>query len=125
MPQHFQRPVLEFVRLNPAIGLRATIAPKTPVHVPDPGLAPLLAAHFSARVLADTSLGLERAALIRSLLPVALANATALDSVLAYLLVAADPEDVSVLDGAIAQLGAPVLPVAGASTSPLPPGIPG
>ena len=121
----FQRPVLEFVRLNPAIGLRATIAPKTPVHVPDPGLAPLLAAHFSARVLADTSLGLERAALIRSLLPVALANATALDSVLAYLLVAADPEDVSVLDGAIAQLGAPVLPVAGASTSPLPPGIPG
>ena len=80
------------------------------MHVPDPGLAPLLACHFSARVLAETSLGLERAGLIRSLLPVALANATAFDTVLAYLLIATDPEDVTVLDGVVAQLGAPVLP---------------
>ena len=101
----FQRPVLEFVRLNPTIALRTTIDPDVPVHVPDPGLAPLLACHFAARVLAETSLGLERAGLIRSLLPVALANATAFDTVLAYLLIAADPEDVTVLDVAIAQLG--------------------
>ena len=120
----FQRPVLEFVRLNPKIGLRTPIAPKAPVHVPDPGLAPLLACHFAARVLAETSLGLERAGLIRSLLPVALANATAFDTVLAYLLIATDPEDVTVLDGVIAQLGAPVLPVAGAPSPARPPGIP-
>ena len=94
------------------------------MHVPDPGLAPLLACHFSARVLAETSLGLERAGLIRSLLPVALANATAFDTVLAYLLIATDPEDVTVLDGVVAQLGAPVLPVAGAAPPPLPRGIP-
>ena len=120
----FQRPVLEFVRLNPKIGLRTTIDPNVPVHVPDPGLAPLLACHFSARVLAETSLGLERAGLIRSLLPVALANATAFDTVLAYLLIATDPEDVTVLDGVIAQLGAPVLPTAGAAPPARPPGIP-
>ena len=120
----FQRPVLEFVRLNPKIGPRTTIGPKVPVHVPDPGLAPLLACHFSARVLAETSLGLERAGLIRSLLPVALANATAFDTVLAYLLIATDPEDVTVLDGVVAQLGAPVLPVAGAPPPPPPRGIP-
>ena len=93
------------------------------MHVPDPGLAPLLACHFSARVLAETSLGVERAGLIRSLLPVALANATAFDTVLAYLLIATDP-DVTVLDGVVAQLGAPVLPVAGAPPPPPPHGIP-
>ena len=119
----FQRPVLEFVRLNPTIGLRTTIGPMVTVHVPDPGLAPLLASHFSARVLAETSLGLERAGLIRSLLPVALANATAFDTVFAYLLIASDPEDGSVLDRIVAQFGNPVPPPAGPSPQ-LPRGIP-
>ena len=111
----FQRPLLEFVRLNPNIGVRTTIAPKVRVHVPDPGLAPLLAIHFSARLLAETSLGLQRAGLIRSLLPLAFANATAFDTVLAYLLIATDPEDRTVLDGVIAQFEVPVLPGSGAT----------
>jgi hypothetical protein len=111
----FQRPALEFVRLNPNSGLQATIAAGVQVHVPDPGLAPLLASHFAARALAQTSLGLERARLIRSLLPVASANNTAFDTVLAYLLIASDPEDSGVLGEVVAQLGAPVLATESAS----------
>jgi hypothetical protein len=121
----FQRPALEFVRLNQNIGLQTTIAAGVRVHVPDPGLAPLLASHFAARVVAETTLGLDRARLIRLLLPLASANDTAFDTVLAYLLIVSDPEDSGVLGEVVAQLGAPVLPTTSAST-PAPPtgGIP-
>jgi hypothetical protein len=118
----FQRPVLEFVRLNPNIGLRTTIADNAAVHVPDAGLAPLLASHFAARVVAETSLGLERARLIRLLLPLAAANNTAFDTVLAYLLIVSDPEDSGVLDQVVAQLGAPVPATASAAVPAPPPG---
>lgn len=105
----FQRPALEFVRLNPGLGLGAAIPPGTRIHVPDPGLAPVLASHLAARVVADTSLGFDRIRLIRSLLPLAAANETAIDTVLAYLLIVSDPEDSGVLQDLVGQLGQPVL----------------
>jgi hypothetical protein len=94
----FQRPVVEFLRLNPDMRLLANIPPGTPVRIPDPGLAPLLAVHFAARTLAEASLEHERARLIRLLVPAASRNPTALDTVLGYLFIAASPEDVGVLE---------------------------
>jgi len=102
----FQRPVLEFRRLNPAFDLEQTIPDATPVLVPDPGLAPLLAVHLAARCLADPDLEDERPRLIRSLVPIALANATALDTVLSYLMIAMQPDTPELLAELVAQAGA-------------------
>jgi hypothetical protein len=102
----FQRPVLEFRRLNPAFDLEQTIPDGTMVLVPDPGLVPLLAAHLAARCFADQDLEDERPRLIRSLVPVALANATALDTVLSYLLAAVQPDAPGLLAELVAQAGA-------------------
>jgi hypothetical protein len=101
----FQRPAHEFRRLNPEFDLEQTIPDGTLVRVPDPGLVPLLAAHLAARCLADPDLEDERPRLIRSLVPVALANATALDTVLGYLLVAVQPDTPELLAELVAQAG--------------------
>lgn len=62
----------------------------TTIHVLDPGLAPLLAARLAAETLVTPGRSdAERVALIRPLVPVAAANPTALDTVLAGLLLAA------------------------------------
>jgi hypothetical protein len=101
----FQRPAHEFRRLNPEFDLEQTIPDGTLVRVPDPGLVPLLAAHLAARCLADPDLEDERPRLIRSLVPIALANATALDTVLGYLLVAVQPDTPELLAELVAQAG--------------------
>lgn len=62
------------------------------VNVPDAGFAPILAARFAAEILGRRAeLAGQPAELIARLVPVAAANATALDAVLARLLLAARP----------------------------------
>ena len=56
----FQRPAVEFRRLNPQYGLTQTLPDQMLIRVPDPGMAPLLAVHLGARMLADDSLVDER-----------------------------------------------------------------
>lgn len=101
----FQRRVGEFLPLNPGLGARTPIAAGTLVRVPDPGLAPLLAVHLAARVLSDPALEGERAGLIRSLIPTAAVNSTALDSLLSYLLIAANVEDAQLLEQIVVEAG--------------------
>lgn len=101
----FQRSAVEFRRLNPNFGLAQTLAPNTPVRVPDPGLAPLLAIHLAARTFADDTLDDERATLLRQLVSVAVINPTALDTLLSYLLMATRPEDEEVLDDIVKEAG--------------------
>ena len=100
----YQRGLPEFLRLNRGWEPEQPIPAGTPIHVPDPGLAPLLAARLAAEALVAPGLSAaERVALIRSLVPVAAANPTALDTVLARLLLAERPADSAIL-GRLAAL---------------------
>ncbi|MDD5266650.1 MAG: hypothetical protein PHO08_05925 [Methylococcales bacterium] len=101
----FQRPAVEFRRLNPQYGLTQALDENTPIRVPDPGLAPLLAVHFAARALADDSLEEEHGELFRALVPFATRDPTALDSLLSYLLIASDPDDPEVLEDIVREAG--------------------
>jgi hypothetical protein len=101
----FRRPAVEFRRLNPEFGLTDQLAGGTPVVIPDPGLAPLLSIHFAARVLSDNSLTEDRASLIQSLVPSAVNNPTALDTVLSYLLIAVKPDNVQVMEELTKEIG--------------------
>jgi hypothetical protein len=101
----FQRPAVEFRRLNPQYGLTQTLDDKTRVRVPDPGFAPLLAIHFAARALADGSLDEERGALFRALVPIAASNPTALDTLLSYLLIANQPDESKLLEEIVREAG--------------------
>src|SRR5882724_775190 len=101
----FQRPAVEFRRLNPQFGLNDRLAGGTLILIPDPGLAPLLAVHLAAAVMADDALTDTRAALVQSLVPSALNNPTALDTVLSYLLIAIDPDDSEILEEIVAEIG--------------------
>ncbi len=101
----FQRPVVEFRRLNPQFGLDEKLAVETLVRVPDPGLPPLLAVHLAARLMADEALEDERGALLRGLVPVAVPDPTSLDSVLAYLVIACAPDDPALADEILRACG--------------------
>jgi hypothetical protein len=81
------------------------LADQQPVVVPDPGLAPMLAVHLAARALADDTLAGDRVALLRSLVPVAAIDAVALDTLLAYLLVASQLDDASLMAGIVKATG--------------------
>jgi hypothetical protein len=101
LAQVYRRPLVEFQRLNreqnwtPVERLPAGMQ----VNVPDPDFAPLLATRFSAEALATKLLSIAtRVGLIQSLVPIASVNPTALDSVLARLLLAARPDDSRVLE---------------------------
>ncbi len=101
----FQRLETDFLRLNPSLRLAQRIPPSTVIKVPDPGLGPLLAVHLAARTLAENSIGAERARLIRMLVPPASQNATALDTVLSYLLIATAPKVLNVLKHVVEEIG--------------------
>ncbi len=97
----YQRPVGDLLGLNAEQGWGADqpLTPETRVNIPDPGFPPLLAARIAAQALADRALSdRERAAAIRSLVPAAVSNPTALDVVLARLLLAERPHDRPMLD---------------------------
>lgn len=101
----FQRPLADFLRLNPAYDADQPIGAATRIVVPDPGLVPLLAMHFAARVLAEPALDGRKQALIRSLIPSAAANSTVLDTVLSYLLIASQVIDESLAGELEAEAG--------------------
>ncbi len=101
----FQRSAVELRRLNPQFGVSEVLSEGTLVHVPDPGFGPLLAVHLAARALADDAIADERVALLRSLAPVAAINPTALDTVLSYLVVAADLQDSGLLEEIAEEAG--------------------
>jgi hypothetical protein len=90
----YNRPVSEFLEFNagPGSSADATLPRGTPVNVPDRGFSTLLAARLAAGVLSDLTLAPdEQAEVIKSLVPVAADNPTALDTILARLLLAAGP----------------------------------
>ena len=92
----YHRPLTELLQLNRGNGWQAetSLPDGTEVRIPDRGLAPLLAARFAAAVLVNPALGaVQRIEAIQALVPVAAANPTALDTVLARLLLAASPAD--------------------------------
>jgi hypothetical protein len=101
----FQRSAVEFRRLNPRYAMDEPLVGGTPIRVPDPGFGPLLAVHLGARALADDALADDRTSLLRMLVPVAAANPTALDTVLSYLIVAADLQDPDLVDEIAAETG--------------------
>ncbi len=84
----YQRPWDDFIRLNDA---DRPLQPGDEVAVPDPGLLPLIAARLAAELLAQADaapLTSRRLQLLRSLVPCALPNPTALDTVLSRLVLA-------------------------------------
>lgn len=109
----FHQPVTELARVNPNLPPDDMLAPGTPVNLPDPGFATLLAARLAAAVGAETSMpSEERISLIRPLVPVASANPTALDTVLARLLEVAHPSTAEVLGTLKGLAAAAIVPQA-------------
>jgi hypothetical protein len=117
----YQQPLAEFRRLNAGLAVDAPLARGAQVNVPDPEFAPLLAARMAAEALVAPGLSnAKRASLIQMLVPVAAANPTALDSVLARLLLAARPQGAAVLTELVrltAEAYAPHAPVTDAGES--------
>ena len=114
----YQLPVSDWLKFNPAVPAPDAELPESDdahperdIRVPDPRFAPLLAAYFASRVLASGILKpLERAGLILRLVPVAVANRTALDTVLSRLVLAfGHPERklLDEIDGALADYPLP------------------
>ena len=92
----YGQPVTEFQWLNPFL---LALEPGTGISVPDPEMAPLLAARLAVEVLLHPGLSAEdRAELVQLLVPLAAPNPTALDTVLARLLLAAPPPDGEIMD---------------------------
>jgi len=92
----FHQPVAALEELNRGNNWdRAQKLPTgTMVRIPDKGFAPWLAARFSADLLTDASVSqFEKVDLIKRLIPVAALSPTALDTVLARLLLAVRPAD--------------------------------
>jgi hypothetical protein len=93
----YHRPVEEFLRINGRrFGPSQPLNDGEAINVPDPGFPTQLAARFAAQALAQPAIDPDdRIAIIRSLTPLASANATILDTVLARLLIAARPDGAS------------------------------
>ncbi len=93
------RPVEELEKLNPGIGryedLRKTQNPPPFINIPDPGMPPLLAARLSSAVANRVSISKmgrsEAVGVMSKLISIAADNGTALDTVLSWALVAAQP----------------------------------
>jgi hypothetical protein len=107
----YQRPLSEFERLNQGQPQNAHLDDRRVVeliNVPDPKFAPYLAARFAAEALvADGLSPQKRAEVIQSLVPLAMTNPTALDTVLMRLLLAAFP----LLDTSMLEILAQIAPI--------------
>jgi hypothetical protein len=89
----YPQPLREFQGANSVWSPDDWLPPDTHINVPDPGFAPLIAARFAAELLIAPSPPQQRVELLQGLVPVAALNPTALDTVLARLLLAAEPRD--------------------------------
>lgn len=110
--------VAELLRKNRATGWAADqpLAPGTRVNVPDPEMLPLIAARLSAEVVAGAPRNPDdKVRLLQALVPVAVPNLTALDTVLARLMLTGCPGDAPSLDHlkAILENHVPFEPVPG------------
>jgi hypothetical protein len=95
----YHLPVSALVNSNPHFDPTEALKPGTPVALPDPKFAPLLAARLSAQTLVQPKMTADdRVKLIQQLVPLALANPTALGIVLSRLVLALDPPPLDVLD---------------------------
>jgi hypothetical protein len=123
----YQWPLADWMRCNPGIPVPDAELPKTDpkdpergVRVPDPRFSALLAAYFASRVLASPALKpAERVSLILKLVPVAVTNRTALDTVLSRLVLAA-PVEAKALDEIDTALASYPLPMVGEVAGPEP-----
>jgi hypothetical protein len=84
-------------RVNPGVDPQAVLPVGTPVNIPDLGFGPALAAHLAALVLISADDARDKTRTLQSLVPIAIANQTALDSVLARLVLVAMPADTGAL----------------------------
>jgi hypothetical protein len=92
-------PLGQLAALNPVSTPSQALPPRARVRLPDPAFIPLLAGRLSAEVqLADDLFPEEKQPLIQMLVPLTLADRTALETVLARLLLAAGPEDQGILN---------------------------
>jgi hypothetical protein len=89
----FAQAVGAFERLNSHIANSlSSLASGTEVFVPDPQFVPLLSARFAAEAVAQrNALGADCGSLIRKLVPLVASNATALDTILARLVLVTKP----------------------------------
>lgn len=86
----YERPVGDLLRLNPGLDADTELGNGQEIAIPDPGFAPLVASCFTTEAAVAPGLPrTQRAALIKSLIPLALTDTLCLDTILArYLLVA-------------------------------------
>ena len=86
----YERPVGDLLRLNPGLDADTVLGNGQEIAIPDPGLAPLVASCLTTEAAVAPDLPrTRRAAIIKSLIPLALTDALCLDTILArYLLVA-------------------------------------
>jgi len=110
----------ELTPLNEDVARDGPLRKSYPIRLPDPGFATWLAARFAGRALADRTLSSSRRiALIRALVPLAVASPTALDTVLARLVLAEQPASTVTLDR-IANLAAAAIAPPGSMAAALP-----
>jgi hypothetical protein len=101
LSEAFRLPLADFVAANAGQGWDpyGALPDGTEVNVPDPELAPLIAARLAAEVaVADWLFPDEKRAMIQSLVPATIHDRTALDVVLGRLLLAGLPSDPALLD---------------------------
>lgn len=96
LAEAYRRPYQDFQHLNDELPLEAAVIDGgrhiTMLRVPDAKFRPLLAARFAAELMVEEGLSVsKRVRLLQSLAPIAVANPTALDTVLMRLLLAAYP----------------------------------
>lgn len=101
LAEAFRLPLADFIAVNPGHNWEpdTILDPGTPVNIPDPEFASLLAARLSAEVaVADWLYADEKRALIQSLTLAAVHHRTVMDTILSRLFLAAVPDDLSLLD---------------------------
>jgi len=86
----YQRDVATFASVNPGIDPDRNLSRNDEVNIPEPGFVPILAARLAAAAMAAAGLaGERRSTLIQRLVPPVMTNRTALDTILARLLLSA------------------------------------
>jgi hypothetical protein len=99
----------DLTALNAGLPRGEVLEQDVPVRLPDPGFATWIAARLAGRAVADPTLpAARRVAILRSLVPLAAANPTALDTVLSRLVLAEQPASAAVLDRITALAGAAI-----------------